>query len=214
MNSRRRTARKPTTAAARPRGLSILGRCLQRRGPSSRKRRRRDRADRDRVNDVGPPNARRSLFFAIGLPTTPPKERGPPTAAAPTFQTKIAKTVAPSKTSVHASGIANHNGLCLMAYPKPRWSTASCSVARGAAPNPGDVSGRWGSGALRIMREGTRGRHQCNCNRCGWKAPNAVIATPASVRIPEIHASAMMPVMMAADASTIAIWKAADPSSK
>jgi len=63
MNSRRRTARRPTTAAARPRGLSILGRCLQRRGPSSRKRLRRDRADRGRVDDVGPPNASQGLFL-------------------------------------------------------------------------------------------------------------------------------------------------------
>src|SRR6516165_5143633 len=63
MNSRRRTARKPTTAAARPRGLSILGRCLRRRGPSSRKRLRRDRADRGRVDDVGPPNASQGLFL-------------------------------------------------------------------------------------------------------------------------------------------------------
>jgi len=179
-----------------------------------RKRLRRGRAIAAELMTLGRRMRVGACFFAIRPPTRGFNERGPPTEAAPTFQTKIAKTVAPSKTSVHASGIANHNGLCLMAYPKPRWSTASCSVARGAAPNPGDVSGRWGSGALRIMREGTRGRHQCNCNRCGWKAPNAVIATPASVRIPEIHASAMMPVMMAADASTIAIWKAADPSSK
>src|SRR6516225_11151236 len=51
-------------------------------------------------------------------------EKRPPTEAASTFQAKIAKTVAPSKTRVHASEVANHNGLCFMAYPKPRWSAA------------------------------------------------------------------------------------------
>ena len=44
--------------------------------------------------------------------------------------------------------------------------------------------------------------------------PNAVTAMPASISNPEIQASATMPVMMVAEASTMAIWKAAEPSSK
>jgi hypothetical protein len=68
----------------------------------------------------------RICFLTIGPPTTPLiglERKRPPTDAAPTFQAKIATTVAPTKTRVHASGVANHNGLCFMAYPKPRWST-------------------------------------------------------------------------------------------
>ena len=42
--------------------------------------------------------------------------------------------------------------------------------------------------------------------------PSAVIAMPASASTPEIQASTIMPVMMVADASTIAIWNAADAS--
>ena len=38
-------------------------------------------------------------------------------------------------------------------------------------------------------------------------------AIPASVSRPEIQASAMMPVMMVAEASTMPIWKAAEASS-
>jgi hypothetical protein len=41
-----------------------------------------------------------------------------------------------------------------------------------------------------------------------------VIPAPTSASRPDIHASTIMPVMMAADASTIAIWNAADASSK
>src|SRR5581483_9185261 len=55
---------------------------------------------------------------------------------------------------------------------------------------------------------------QCSGKRCGCKMPSAVTKTPASVSKPEIQASATIPVMMVADASTMAIWKAAEPSSK
>ncbi len=41
-----------------------------------------------------------------------------------------------------------------------------------------------------------------------------VIAMPARVTMPDTQASATMPVMMVADASTMAIWKAAEASSK
>ena len=44
--------------------------------------------------------------------------------------------------------------------------------------------------------------------------PSTPIAMPASVSPPETQASAIMRVMMLADASTIPIWKAADASSK
>ena len=93
------------------------GCCSQRHGPSSRKRPRQDRADRGRTDDVGLPNASRGLFLgdrAADHTAKGPQRKRPPTEAAPTFQTKIAKTVAPSKTSVHASGIANHFGLALV----------------------------------------------------------------------------------------------------
>ena len=39
-------------------------------------------------------------------------------------------------------------------------------------------------------------------------------AMPATVSRPDIQASAMMPVMMVADASTMPIWNAAEASSK
>ena len=52
------------------------------------------------------------------------------------------------------------------------------------------------------------------CSRCGTKMPSAVNAMPASVSRPEIQASAMMPVMMVAEASTMPIWNAAEASSK
>jgi hypothetical protein len=41
-----------------------------------------------------------------------------------------------------------------------------------------------------------------------------VIPAPTSASSPEIHANTIMLVMMAADANTIAIWNAADASSK
>jgi len=85
---RQRTQRKPTTADARPRGLSIPGRCLQRHGPSSRKRPRQDRADCGRTDDVGPPNAGRCEAGPVSLrsgrrphPQRGCNERGPPTEA-------------------------------------------------------------------------------------------------------------------------------------
>ena len=40
------------------------------------------------------------------------------------------------------------------------------------------------------------------------------MAIPASVRMPDTQASAAMPVMIVADASTMPIWKAADAISK
>ena len=51
-------------------------------------------------------------------------------------------------------------------------------------------------------------------SRLALKMPSTVIVTPASVNRPETQASHTMPVMMVADASTMAIWKAADASSK
>ena len=44
-----------------------------------------------------------------------------------------------------------------------------------------------------------------NCSRGGTKTPSAVNTIPASVSSPDIQASAMMPVMMAAEASTMPI---------
>jgi len=44
--------------------------------------------------------------------------------------------------------------------------------------------------------------------------PSTVTAMPANARMPDTQASAIMPVMMVADASTIPIWKAAEASSK
>jgi hypothetical protein len=46
---------------------------------------------------------------------------------------------------------------------------------------------------------------QCRCSRCGANMPSAVNAIPASVSRPEIQESAIMPVMMVAEASTIPI---------
>ena len=43
-----------------------------------------------------------------GVPNFPSRKR-PPTEAASTFQAKIAKTAAPRKMRVHASGVAYHN---------------------------------------------------------------------------------------------------------
>ena len=45
------------------------------------------------------------------------------------------------------------------------------------------------------------------------KTPSAVTAMPASVSTPDTQASAIMPVMMVADASTMPIWNAAEASS-
>ena len=44
----------------------------------------------------------------------------------------------------------------------------------------------------------------------GANRPIAMKASPASASAPETQASAIMPVMMVAEASTIPIWKAAE----
>ena len=55
---------------------------------------------------------------------------------------------------------------------------------------------------------------KAKCSACGAKAPRAVKPSPAKASRPEIQDSAKMPVMMVAEASTMAIWKAAEASSK
>jgi hypothetical protein len=59
-----------------------------------------------------------SKIDAMGQQATFRNERGPPTEAAPTFQAKIVKSVAPTKTRVHAIVVANHNVSCFMACPQ------------------------------------------------------------------------------------------------
>ena len=44
----------------------------------------------------------------------------------------------------------------------------------------------------------------------GMEKPDAMMASPTTPRPPAMYASAIMPVMTAADASTMPIWKAAD----
>jgi hypothetical protein len=53
------------------------------------------------------------------------KRKRPPTEAASTFQAKIAKNVAPNKTRVHASEVANRNESFFMACPPKRHQPAA-----------------------------------------------------------------------------------------
>ena len=48
------------------------------------------------------------------------------------------------------------------------------------------------------------------CTACGANRPIAVKASPVTAKRPATQASAIMPVMMVADASTMPIWNAAD----
>jgi hypothetical protein len=65
---------------------------------------------------------------------------------------------------------------------------------------PGSAAHRY---ALRSVR-GTRLSY-IRCTECGASRPIAVKAMPTIANAPDIHASAIMPVMMVADASTIPI---------
>ena len=101
-------------------------------------------------------------------------------------------------------------------------------VVAHAAADPALPQERARSALMRLVRtrhlirascpEGERRASGCvdygRCSRCGTKMPSAVKAMPASVSRPDIQASAIMPVMMVADASTMPIWNAAEASSK
>jgi hypothetical protein len=58
-----------------------------------------------------------------------------------------------------------------------------------------------------------RPRQPMKLNIVGAKNPKAIRAAPIAPRAPLSHTSAVIPVMMAADASTIAIWVRPLPSS-
>jgi hypothetical protein len=81
------------------------------------------------------------------------------------------------------------------------------------APSPPGVTGLHPAFAAGCMQ---RARRRCNLHQMhgmGANRPIAVKARPASASAPDTHASAIMPVMIVADASTIPIWNAADATS-
>ena len=51
------------------------------------------------------------------------------------------------------------------------------------------------------------------CTACGANNPMIVKPTPATASRPDTQASAIMPVMMVAEASTMPIWNAAEATS-
>jgi hypothetical protein len=76
------------------------------------------------------------------------------------------------------------------------------------APGPGTTE--------KLTRSGSRsprGGAYTRWKACGANSPTASMAIPAIPSAPPAKASAAMPVMTWAEASTMPIWKAADPSS-
>ena len=71
-------------------------------------------------------------------------------------------------------------------------------------------SGRAKDEALHRLLQGSC---YIRCTACGANRPMAVKPNPASASRPETHASATMPVMIVAEASTMPIWNAAEATS-
>ena len=73
-----------------------------------------------------------------------------------------------------------------------------------------------GEGSEQLAERAKKAEEERNYPRCsanGATTPSTVKAMPVSVSSPDTHASAIMPVMMVAEASTMPIWNAAEASS-